>query len=333
MEERRVPHPLLEQKERRDQNVIETQAPWRCIWQGVYDSFQFVKVYKLLRRNPESRESVKSCVLLNGVLFIGSLAFYQFGMVPFLHLILEYAWNSKSTDSVLSPESQLLLERFLGSLFNITWVFPMFFLAKILNGLYYQRVANASFESFRGASAPGYMDVRNKDLAGWISLMLSDAVYTVVMETVLIIETSLVGMLPYGLYISIIFNCWVTSLYCFEYGWLNAGWSLQARVVYFEKHWAYFLGFGFPFVIATYFMSFLYSTALFSMLFPFFVIIATAATPVPSSYKKSVLSLIPDRLPICTPSRQITSSIMMLLPSPRKSTKQARPQNARTVSS
>ena len=62
----------------------------------------------------------------------------------------------------------------------------------------------------------------------------------------------------FGMLLSLVYSSWLTSLYCFEYTWLNAGWSLNRRLNYFERHWAYFLGFGLPFTAATYFLSFLY---------------------------------------------------------------------------
>jgi etoposide-induced 2.4 mRNA len=123
-----------------------------------------------------------------------------------------------------------------------------------------------------------------------------------------------------GMLLSLVYSSWLTSLYCFEYTWLNAGWNLNRRLEYFERHWAYFLGFGLPFTAATYFLSFLYrsdessvqgrwellenqrcpsrhrpiplfsSTGTFALFFPIFIIIATVAEPLPR-YSQTVANL------------------------------------------
>ena len=52
-----------------------------------------------------------------------------------------------------------------------------------------------------------------------------------------------------GFTLAMVSNCWLYSLYSFEYTWINAGWTLDQRLEYFETHWAYFLGFGSPFAL------------------------------------------------------------------------------------
>ena len=90
-------------------------------------------------------------------------------------------------------------------------------------------------------------------------------------------------------------NCWLNSLYSFEYTWINAGWTLDQRLEYFETHWAYFLGFGSPFAFiiwlaglppvfkcagAAHTTTHTHSAALFALCFPWFIVTAVAAKPV-----------------------------------------------------
>ena len=35
---------------------------------------------------------------------------------------------------------------------------------------------------------------------------------------------------------------WLYAHYCFDYKWALHGVALQARLAYFERHWAFFLG-------------------------------------------------------------------------------------------
>lgn len=65
------------------------------------------------------------------------------------------------------------------------------------------------------------------------------------------------GRLPVvGPIIAFAYTCWLTSLYSFEYTWINEGWSVQRRLDYFERHWAYFFGFGVPFTLITFWLPF-----------------------------------------------------------------------------
>lgn len=122
-------------------------------------------------------------------------------------------------------------------------------------------------------------------------------------------QIGIISVVPkVGLPLGFVYSCWLSSLYCFEYTWINtgewaqrggvpwyasgrrhalrcgcftvvwhlrllfsppspdprhqlhqtSGWSFNRRLDAFERHWAYFLGFGLPFTTVTYFLNFLY---------------------------------------------------------------------------
>ena len=115
-------------------------------------------------------------------------------------------------------------------------------------------------------------------------------------------------ILPWiGTPLSFIYSCWLSSLYCFEYSWINTGLPFGRRLDAFESHWAYFLGFGLPFTAATFFLPFLIGSAVYALVFPVYVIVATAATPVPSP--ALLFGTGTSRLPICSPAREITNAL------------------------
>eukprot|EP00435_Cladocopium_sp_Y103_P063109 s298_g24.t1 len=74
-------------------------------------------------------------------------------------------------------------------------------------------------------------------------------------------------------------SCWMASIYCFEYGWVHQRWSANARVDYFECHWLYFFGFGFPVSFVSYFCPRFIDAGVFALFFPVFVLTATRAEP------------------------------------------------------
>lgn len=46
------------------------------------------------------------------------------------------------------------VERLLWGVVNVAWVFPIFFLAKVINATYFQEVADAAFRFLRGTAQP-----------------------------------------------------------------------------------------------------------------------------------------------------------------------------------
>lgn len=42
------------------------------------------------------------------------------------------------------------------------------------------------------------------------------------------------------------------SYYAFEAQWLKSGWGLNERIQYLEQRWSYFLGFGLPITLISY---------------------------------------------------------------------------------
>lgn len=45
------------------------------------------------------------------------------------------------------------VERLLWAVVNVAWVFPIFFLAKVINATYFQEVADAAYRFLRGSSS------------------------------------------------------------------------------------------------------------------------------------------------------------------------------------
>jgi len=221
-----------------------------------------------------------------------------------------YTWDAENPSSAMAQEAVWWVENLVLLVFNLFWVYPLFFLAKIVGTMYYQEVANAAYRSHRGA-APGFNPaMKNRDMVSWLSISIADLVYSTILQLMMLLEASLLLFIPrVGPALSIIYSSWIMSLYCFEYTWLNAGWSLEKRLEYFERHWLYFLGFGLPFTLPTSFLTFLYNSATFAVVFPIYIIIATVANPIPSAADRSFLSLVPESVPIFTPIRQIANQI------------------------
>eukprot|EP00045_Choanoeca_perplexa_P022442 m.9567 g.9567 ORF g.9567 m.9567 type:complete len:317 (-) comp9448_c0_seq1:58-1008(-) len=298
-----------EPESRKPEEVL--QNPLQCFVRGLFDSCQVLVTVLLLYRNKTVRTNVVNCVILNGCLFLGSLLLYQLAILPLIHIILSYTWDAEQT-RVIEGNQLWVIEQLLWMVFNVFWIIPMFLLAKVLNAMYCQQVANHAYADLRGSAETGYRDVKQRDVLGWFGMTMADLIFSTLMQLIMLVEASLFTLMPQiGLPLSFLYNCWISSLYCFEYSWINAGWSLQTRVEYFETHWAFFLGFGLPFTAATFFLPFMVSVATYSLIFPLMVISATSAHPVAHDDASTIAIVLPRRIRLCWPSRPLTHRILM----------------------
>ena len=96
-----------------------------------------------------------------------------------------------------------------------------------------------------------------------------DEMYRAILVAFFLLQTVLTYLIPVvGPVASFIHLSWLYSLYCFEYKWSLAGWSLERRLAHLEQNWAYFAGFGSPFTLATFFVPNFVSKGIFALLFP-----------------------------------------------------------------
>ena len=74
-------------------------------------------------------------------------------------------------------------------------------------------------------------------------------------------------------------SCWLASLYCFEYRWVYLGWNSNDRLGYFERHWMYFFGFGFPIGVLSFVSPRFIDNGIFALVFPIFILTSAIARP------------------------------------------------------
>ena len=87
-----------------------------------------------------------------------------------------------------------------------------------------------------------------------------------------------------GRVISFLYLSLISSYYCFEYRFLSQSLStLRSRVSFLETRWVYFLGFGIPptLLSSSLFKSATLNLAIWSLLFPLFLLMAASSDPLP----------------------------------------------------
>ncbi|CAD7933976.1 unnamed protein product [Amoebophrya sp. A25] len=134
---------------------------------------------------------------------------------------------STSSSSSRPSEAPSALD-FFSFLYKSLWLYPIYCISFILNTVAYQDIADCC--------QPATGDnVRKQTLQARIV----DETFRVLLNLIYIVLAQLLYYcVPFGLGKGLYFvmNCWLISLYCFEYRWVYLGWSSRERLGYFERH-------------------------------------------------------------------------------------------------
>lgn len=219
------------------------------------------------------------------LIWISIWGFYGF-LVPWLKLRIESLQqlmlpSNLNEEEVNTSKLWEKTEIILQLLFSSLWVLPLYFISKIVNALYFVDISNAIFQYYRGQPQAFPSTGR----------MIADLVFSLAVETIFLIQATLMKHIPYLVQFNFILfcihHCLLYALYAFEYKWFNMGLDFRLRVHLVETHWPYFCGFGTPLFILTYLSYCVYSmvisACIFSFFFPFFIISATKAETPPET--------------------------------------------------
>ncbi|OAD77683.1 hypothetical protein PHYBLDRAFT_141553 [Phycomyces blakesleeanus NRRL 1555(-)] len=252
------------------------------------------------------RKAMLMTVVLNGGMFLGFL------------VMMELFYNS--------PDHHLF-----GYSYMVWTGYPMYLACLIVNGRFFQSISK---ETFRLQPSPSIQI----DLLG-TNQDMTLAVYTTLLYTIFAIFVFLLRLIPIvGKTISFVASCIIMSYYCFEYKWTYIGWSKDQSMLFIEKHWAYFLGFGMlydtfkirsynlahlglPVAALTFFLSTLHAGAVFALVYPS---VSSSASPKPSMavYGEPLVSdgpvyfeswTLPLHIPLFYPVRQMSHLTIYLI--------------------
>ncbi|KAG7387218.1 Etoposide induced 2.4 mRNA [Phytophthora pseudosyringae] len=214
--------------------------------------------------------SVK-CFVLNGLIFLGSIYFFDQAVIPVIHLFGELLHRSFSYGTATQVDDvRDRVDGFVFLLYQVLWMYPIYCISFILNTIWYQEIADDAYMQLHGKPSPTS-----------VTDMIRDEMYRAILVAFFLLQTVLSYLIPViGPATSFIHLSWLYSLYCFEYKWSLAGWSLERRLAHLEQNWAYFAGFGSPFTLATFFVPNFVSKGIFALLFPVFLLLAIACDPV-----------------------------------------------------
>ncbi|CAH0477242.1 unnamed protein product [Peronospora belbahrii] len=215
--------------------------------------------------------SSAKCFVLNGLIFLGSIYFFNQAVIPVIHLFGELLHRSFSYGTTTQVDDvRDRVDGFVFLLYQVLWMYPIYCISFILNTIWYQEIADDAYMQLHGKPSPSR-----------VTDMIRDEMYRAILVAFFLLQTVLSYLIPVvGPAMSFVHLSWLYSLYCFEYKWSLAGWSLERRLAHLEQNWAYFAGFGSPFTLATFFVPNFVSKGIFALLFPVFLLLAIACNPV-----------------------------------------------------
>lgn len=227
---------------------------------GIIDAVQIHKCFGPLVLSKTIRRKTHLCIILNGVIFLGSMITYTVVVEPVVR------WFG----TLLPDHIAWIIHTSVTVFYKVVLIYPIYCISFVLSALYYQDIADAAFE----------LSKKKQQTSGTPLNRLIDEAFRMLLNLIFIIEMNLLFYIPYvGPVIYFIHSCWLASIYCFEYRWMYQRWGSAARLDYFERHWLYFVGFGFPLSLVTYLCPRFVDYGVFALLFPIFILMSATAEP------------------------------------------------------
>ncbi|KAI8815706.1 etoposide-induced protein 2.4-domain-containing protein [Fimicolochytrium jonesii] len=266
-------------------------AQAKCVKQGLVDAFAFPPAFITIYGSKTIQQNVLKCVLLNGLIFLGSVFLFDVAILPISRRLRTGVFT------VTGGADMKDSGRWFDTLFVLTyytfWVYPIYIVTFVLNAMWYQKIAERSFRVQVGKPVTVAFSYQRL-----ITLLTSES-YRALLLLNFLIQSALVYFIPiFGPPLSFVCFCWSASFYAFEYRWGQKGWTLEQQIEHFERHWAYYFGFGFPCTLLTFFFPQIVSQGLFALIFPLYIILCNRASPLPKPNWQIHHRFLPERLPI-----------------------------------
>ncbi|KAG2183146.1 hypothetical protein INT43_006141 [Umbelopsis isabellina] len=274
---------------------------------GLRQACAWPRTLILLYASSTLRKAAIEAFVLNGVIFLGTV------------LTLETFYDH--------PHNH-----FLGCPYRILGGYPIYIVCIAFNGRVNKKIADHTYQIQQNQATGRSNDVQAAQSAAQKQATSTSPVqnvayviYQMLFYASCAIFLGVLQMIPHiGTPISFIVSCWFISYYAFEFKWVNLGFTMDQRMAYLEKHWAFFLGFGLPLTTLTFFLSSLRSAAVYAVFFPSFVIMATTAIVLPSAnvHSHSIPSgntselkdvELPNRLPIYIGVKKLNELVISLI--------------------
>lgn len=275
---------------------------------GIVDTLSLHKTLPILVNDRASALLTLQILGTNTALLLGSIYFYHKGVGPLLDYINTSTVNS---DAELLQDSYN--DKLVWVLYQSLWLLPICGLCYGCSMAWYQDLADSTFRYLKGVpkSTPLTKSVGNA-LYGtlvWLSAFvqvkllvalapMAFAQVEVAVELFFLGLTSASGSatssqvvlgMKHGILswlrlasfgtrlVGLALMCLMYGWYGFDPKWIASGLDPDERFGILERHWAYFIGFGFPYVVLMENTSFFVGYGVFLALFPFCIMLGSVS--------------------------------------------------------
>jgi etoposide-induced 2.4 mRNA len=249
------------------------KALFSTFFNGLKSSLSVHKSIIYLFASRTTSVRMLQCVLLNGVIFGGSLLVLDFLLLPALTLL----YRALTSVPVLPASAETPhVEYFLLALRQVLtmfWLFPMLVLTLVLNTVWYQEIADQVFKQ----EHPKYSHPPRS-----LGHVARDEIYRSALILVLSVQSwACLFFLPFPLaqILALVQTSWTLAFYAYDYGWTLAGWPLEKRLRFFQERWVFMLGFGLPLGVLALALPLWSGFVVYALVFPVMMILALITPP------------------------------------------------------
>ena len=267
---------------------------------GVLAALSLHRVAGYARRSKRLVTLATRCIVVNGVVFIGSLTVLDYLLAPVVGWVLD-RWSTADAgvgtgfddppvDEAMGGTSAGKKATTAGFLWTMRalWLYPTYFASTVINSFTAGEIARISCGLAREDGAKrsrgkgevdGDADTKKKKTKGGLA-GFAESVYHVLIVNSLFAQITVLSFvftnLP-GRIATRALQTWLYAFYCHDYLWSAESRTPKWRLAHFEGNWAYYAGFGSPIVlISALNLSSFYASAAMAMAFPVFMIAAIA---------------------------------------------------------
>ena len=240
---------------------------WRSANHGLLDSVAFHRSLVLVVRSEKIRVRLVQCLILNGVVFLGSIYIFSHVLTPLLRYVLSHVLLAG--DPSLSSVS--VIQEWIEWIYFSLWIVPVYILSFVLNAIWYQDIASESIKVFPTSKIQPTM-------TGTLTSSVVEVVFRSIFNVVFVIYLVVLYRFRFVYAINL---AWLIAYNAFEYKWIHSGIPFSQKISNFENHWIYYLFFGLPLALTAVQFPSIIENGLVSLAFPFLVMSAsTAGKPV-----------------------------------------------------
>lgn len=249
-------------------------------FRGLHDSLSLHHTLEIFLSLPSIRLPIIKCLLMNGLIFIGSIYLFNDVVKPLLWSTSRSLFslpNTTPNESLFSPYS------FLSFIYHILWVLPLYIITYCVNLDFYDTVAKEvdKYQLNKENVATHINQTKKEDVGRTHPRKIAEVIYRFCFIWIMIaqgwflskfIPGALFPMLGLGL--GFVSSSFLFSFYAFDYKWSFRGTDLSQSFRTIELDMSYFFGWGTPSALITslFSSSIFISLAIFATLLPFCLI-------------------------------------------------------------